>query len=83
MGENGACRLRAGWLSLILISPAVAAQQGITGDCDGKKVRLRPLARDEAGRLTAALAAHRIDVFEITTVRKDLEHIFLELIGDQ
>ena len=62
---------------------AVAAQQGITGDRDGKKVRLRPLARDEAGRLTAALAANRIDVFEITTVRKDLEHIFLELIGDQ
>jgi lantibiotic transport system ATP-binding protein len=62
---------------------AVAVHHGMAGDRDGNKVRLRPLARDEAGRLTASLAANGIEVFEITTVRKDLEHIFLELIGDE
>ena len=61
---------------------AIAARHGVTGDIEGDRVRLRPVTRDEAACLTGALAANGITLFEITTVRKDLEHIFLELIGE-
>jgi ABC-type multidrug transport system ATPase subunit len=39
------------------------------------------LGPNGAGRVTAALVAGGLAVHEITTVRKDLEHTFLDLIG--
>jgi lantibiotic transport system ATP-binding protein len=59
----------------------IAAGRGIPGRLDQNKIVLRALSRDEAGRLTGALAASGIAVHEITTARRDLERIFLDLIG--
>ena len=52
-----------------------------TARLDRGKVVLRPLPPAEAGRVTAILVAGGLAVHEITTVRKDLESIFLDLIA--
>jgi hypothetical protein len=45
------------------------------------KVVAAPLPPQDAGRVTAALVAGGLAVHEITTVRKDLERIFLDMVG--
>jgi ABC-type multidrug transport system ATPase subunit len=60
---------------------AILARSGWDARLDRGKVILRPLAPVDAGRVTAALVAGGLAVHEITTVRKDLENIFLDLIG--
>ena len=58
-----------------------ARQLGFTGRIENGRVLLRALSRDEAARLTATLAAGGIALYEISTVRTDLERIFFELVG--
>jgi len=59
----------------------VARQLGLGGRIENGRVLLRALARDEAGRLTAALSANAVTIYEVSTVRTDLERIFFELVG--
>jgi ABC-type multidrug transport system ATPase subunit len=59
----------------------VAAALGFPCRVESGRLRLPALPRDAAGRLTAALAADGVTLYELTTVRRDLEHIFLELVG--
>jgi ABC-2 type transport system ATP-binding protein len=60
---------------------AVAAAAGFDGRLDGGRLVLPALAREEAARLAAALVAGGLALYEIATVRRDLEQIFLDLIG--
>ena len=48
---------------------------------DAGKVTMPALSREEAGRLTATLSAGGLTLYEIATARRDLEQIFLDLIG--
>ena len=61
----------------------IAARAGLTGQLREGKVLLRALSRDEAGHLTASLAAGAVTIYEITTVRPDLERIFFDLAGGE
>ena len=54
---------------------------GLDVRLDRGRVVTRPLLPVEAGRVTATLVAGGLAVHEITTVRKDLENIFLDVIG--
>ena len=45
----------------------------------GPRLGLAP--RDEAGRLTTTLVQEGLTIYEIATVRRDLEQIFLDLVG--
>ena len=47
----------------------------------GGKVLVRPLPVAEVGRIVTTLVLGGLEVHEVTTVRKDLENIFLDLIG--
>jgi len=60
----------------------IAAQHGMEGRLAGGKVILRALDEQESGRLTTALATSGVAVYEIVTVRRDLENVFLDLIGE-
>ena len=60
---------------------AVAAAAGFDARLDGGRLVLPALSRDEAARLAAALVADGLALYEIATVRRDLEQIFLDLIG--
>ena len=59
----------------------IAGLENLTGHLR-ERVLLRALSREEAGRLTTALAAGGVMVYEITTVHRDLESIFFDLAGD-
>ena len=59
---------------------AVAASLGLTGRLVNGRIALPAIAHADAGRLTAALVSSGIPVYEIVTVRRDLEDVFLELI---
>jgi len=54
---------------------------GRAGRLDAGKVLLRPMPVAEIGQIVASLVSAGLAVHEVTTVRKDLENIFLELIG--
>ena len=60
---------------------ALAARDGVTGHPDGGKAIFPALSRDEAGRLTAMLVREGLRVYEISTLQRDLEQIFLDLVG--
>jgi ABC-2 type transport system ATP-binding protein len=63
---------------------AVAAAAGFDARVDdgrGGRLVLPALSRDEAARLAAALVLGGLALYEIATVRRDLEQIFLDLIG--
>jgi ABC-type multidrug transport system ATPase subunit len=59
---------------------AVLRQLGLTGRVESGRVLVRALSREEAGRLTATLAAGGVAIYEVATVRTDLERIFFELV---
>ena len=59
----------------------IAARAGFAGRVEDGRVIVPALAREDAGRLTCALQTEGIVVYEIVTVRQDLEDVFLELIG--
>ena len=59
----------------------IARQLGLPGRMEAGRLLLQALSREEAGRLTAALAAAAIAIYEVSTVRTDLERIFFELVG--
>jgi ABC-type multidrug transport system ATPase subunit len=61
----------------------VAARAGLAPRLDGGRVIVRALSREEAGRLTSALVSRGLVIYEIATVRRDLEDVFLELIGGE
>ena len=61
----------------------VATRAGLAARLDGGRVIVRALSREEAGRLTSALVSRRLVIYEIATVRRDLEDVFLELIGGE
>ena len=54
---------------------------GRAGRLDAGKVLLRPMPVAEVGQIVSSLVVAGLAVHEVTTVRKDLENIFLELIG--
>jgi ABC-2 type transport system ATP-binding protein len=60
----------------------VARRAGLDARVEHDRLVLRPLSRDEAGRLTTALAGDGLTIYEVVTVRADLERIFLDLVGD-
>jgi len=62
--------------------PADLAADGSTGAGHESRLILPPLSRVEAGRLTARLVHAGISVYAISTVRPDLEQIFLDLVSD-
>jgi ABC-2 type transport system ATP-binding protein len=59
----------------------IAARLGIPARIEGVKMIVPSLARDDAGRLTSALHTGGVVLYEIVNVRRDLEDVFLELIG--
>jgi lantibiotic transport system ATP-binding protein len=60
---------------------AIMGQAGWEARLDRGKVMVGPLPPNEAGRATTMLVGAGLSVHEITTVRKDLESIFLDVIG--
>jgi ABC-2 type transport system ATP-binding protein len=60
---------------------AILAEQGWDGRVERGRITLRPLAPADAAAVTATLVARGVMVHEITTVRKDLERIFLDMVG--
>ena len=60
----------------------VARRAGFDARVEPDRLVLRPLSRDEAGRLTTAICGNGLTIYEIVTVRADLERIFLDLVGD-
>ena len=60
---------------------ALMASGGWAARVERGKVVAAPMPPQEAGRVTAALVAGGLAVHEITTVRKDLERIFLDMVG--
>jgi len=59
----------------------IVTASGWTARREAGKVLVRPVPVPEIGRIVAALVAAGLAVHEVTTVRKDLERIFLDLIG--
>ncbi len=59
----------------------VIAAAGSVGRVEAGRILVRPMPVAEVGRLVTRLVTEGIAVHEVTTVRKDLEKIFLELIG--
>ena len=60
---------------------AVAAGMGLEGRIDGDRIVLRALDRESTGRLTERLVTDGVTLYEVATVRKDLERIFLDMVG--
>ena len=60
---------------------AIVTAGGWDARLHGGKVLVRPLPAPEVARVVAALVAGGVGVHEVATIRKDLETIFLELIG--
>jgi ABC-2 type transport system ATP-binding protein len=60
---------------------AIVTAGGWSARLHGGKVLVRPLPAPEVARIVAALVAGGVGVHEVATMRKDLETIFLELIG--
>ena len=59
----------------------VIAAAGNVARVEAGRILVRPMPVAEVGRLVTRLVTAGIAVHEVTTVRKDLEKIFLELIG--
>jgi ABC-type multidrug transport system ATPase subunit len=64
-------------------SQHVLRQHGLEGNVEGGKMILPVLSREVAAKVTRELVNHRIDVYELCTVRKSLETIFMDLINQQ
>jgi ABC-type multidrug transport system ATPase subunit len=60
---------------------AIITEAGHAARLDSGKLLLRPMPVPEIGRLVSRLVLGGVAVHEVTTVKKDLENIFLELIG--
>ena len=60
---------------------ARAATLGFAGQMDGGKAAFTALSRHEVGRVTTQVAAAGLTIYEVATVRRDLEQIFLDLVG--
>jgi ABC-type multidrug transport system ATPase subunit len=54
---------------------------GFGGRIDGARAVFPALSREDTGRLTACLSREGLTIYEVKTVRRDLEQIFLDLIG--
>src|SRR5829696_2005853 len=54
---------------------------GFTARVQSGKVLLRPVPAEDVGRIVTRLVHDSLAVHEVTTVRKDHENIFLDLIG--
>jgi ABC-2 type transport system ATP-binding protein len=59
----------------------VIAADGSAARVEGGRILVRPMPVAEIGCLVTRLVTGGIAVHEVTTVRKDLEQIFLELVG--
>ena len=62
---------------------AVAAGAGMCASLEDDRVRLPPLSRDDTGRLTGLLWTEGLVLYEVMTSRASLEHIFLDLVGEE
>lgn len=54
---------------------------GVDGRVDGSRAVFPALSREDTGRLTASLAKGGLTIYEVRTMRRDLEQIFLDLVG--
>ena len=61
---------------------ALASNWGFTARVEERRVILGPLSREEIGELTTKLAGNGLTIYEVRTVRKDLEQIFLDMVAD-
>jgi ABC-2 type transport system ATP-binding protein len=59
----------------------VAIASGATARLDDGRVMMQPMPVDGVGRIVTRLVHDGLAVYEVTTVRRDLENIFLELVG--
>jgi lantibiotic transport system ATP-binding protein len=59
----------------------VIASNGGAARLDGGRVLMKPLPIEDVGRVVTSLVIAGIAVHEVTTLRKDLENIFLDLIS--
>ncbi len=60
----------------------IMARAGWEARLERGKIVVRPLLPAEAGRLNTTLLGAGVVVHEITTVRKDLENIFMDMVSD-
>jgi ABC-2 type transport system ATP-binding protein len=59
----------------------LATGNGFAGRLDGARAVFPALSREDAGRLTTSLVREGLTIYEVTTVRRNLEQIFLDLVG--
>jgi ABC-2 type transport system ATP-binding protein len=60
---------------------AIVTSAGRVARLEGGKVLLRPMPVADVAQIVSRLVHGGVAVHEVATVKKDLEHIFLELIG--
>ncbi len=60
---------------------ALAADAGLSAGAENGRLILPSLSRAAIGRLTTTIAASGITLYEVSTQQKDLERIFLDLVG--
>ena len=60
---------------------AVAGTLGLAGRVDGGRAAFTALSREDTGRLTTRLVEAGVTIYEVAAVRRDLEQIFLDLVG--
>jgi len=87
-GTLDALRARQAFASVTTIDTSdnrraaeLAAGAGFDVRLDTGTLKLPALSRDDAGRLTSTLSAAGLILYEIATARRDLEQIFLDLVG--
>ncbi len=61
---------------------AIGRAEGLEGRLEGGRVVFPPISRDEAGALNAKLVGNGVALYAVSTVQRDLEHIFLDLVSD-
>jgi ABC-2 type transport system ATP-binding protein len=63
------------------VAIALAGTLGFAGRMDAGKAVFAALSREDTGRMTTRLGEAGVTIYEVATVRRDLEQIFLDLVG--
>lgn len=62
---------------------AIGRAEGFTGRVVDGRVVFPPISREAAGALNAKIVASGVALYAASTVQGDLEHIFLDMVGDR
>lgn len=60
----------------------IALRMGIDGECDNGRCSLPALPKEKIAEINRELVERGVDVFEVSTVKNDLERIFIEMVSD-